>query len=348
VFLVGILVVLSCTTSNDSNVNSNTTGLASLTTTAVLSITTITAVSGGTISSDGGSAITAKGVCWSTIANPTIASATKTNDGSGTGAFVSNITGLTTNTTYYVRGYATNSIGTSYGNQVSFTTANSSNASVTDVDGNTYQSVTICSQTWTQSNLNVSKYSDGSPIPQVTDPTALVNLTTGAWCYYNNDPASEAVYGKLYNWYAAAGIYDAASLANPALRKKLAPTGWHVSTDDEWSTLINCLDPNADGGNNYNAVGSKMKATGTIQAGTGLWESPNTGATNETGFTGLPGGFLANYGVFSDVGNAGHWWSSSEYNITFGWSHYLYHNDRNVFKATNSKKSGMSVRCLKD
>lgn len=98
--------------------------------------------------------------------------------------------------------------------------SNTNTITVSDADGNIYQTVTICNQTWTKSNLNVSKYSDGTPIPQVTDPIAWQNLTTGAWCYNNNDTANGVVYGKLYNWYAVAGIYDAASASNPALRKK--------------------------------------------------------------------------------------------------------------------------------
>jgi uncharacterized protein (TIGR02145 family) len=99
------------------------------------------------------------------------------------------------------------------------------------------QTVNIGTQIWTTTNLNVDTYSDGTPIPQVTNPTAWTNLTTGAWCYYNNDPALGAIYGKLYNWYAAVGIYDAASLADPTLRKNLAPTGYHIPTDPEWTTL---------------------------------------------------------------------------------------------------------------
>jgi len=311
--------------------------LPTLSTTAVTGITNSTATSGGTITNDGGASITARGVCWSTIANPTIALATKTNDGSGTGAFVSDITGLAANTTYYVRGYATNSVGTSYGTEVNFTTANLSNTSVTDIDGNTYQSVTICSQTWTQRNLNVSKYSDGSPIPQVTDPTAWSNLTTGAWCYYNNDPASEAVYGKLYNWYAAAGIYDAASLANPTMRKKLAPAGWHVPSDAEWTLLTTCL-----GGESL--AGGKMKSTGTT-----LWYSPNTGATNESGFTGLPGGYrYGDDGTFNSVGVLGYWWSSAEGTTTDPWTRFLDYGGSNATRSYGPADYGFSVRCLRD
>jgi uncharacterized protein (TIGR02145 family) len=220
---------------------------------------------------------------------------------------------------------------------------------VTDIDGNTYQSVTNCGLTFTKQNLNVSKYSDGTPIPQVTDPTAWQNLTTGAWCYYNNDPANGAVYGKLYNWYAVAGIYDAASAANPALRKKLAPTGWHIPTDGEWSSLINCLDPNANGGSTFpNIAGGKMKATGTIQSGTGLWQSPNTEATNESGFSGLPAGCRSNDGTFSLIGGYGIWWSSSENDTTDAWYRALAYNDGFAYRLYSYKEGGFSVRCLRD
>jgi uncharacterized protein (TIGR02145 family) len=220
---------------------------------------------------------------------------------------------------------------------------------VTDIDGNVYQSVTNCGLTFTKQNLSVSKYSDGTVIPQVTDPTQWINLTTGAWCYYNNDPANGAVYGKLYNWYAVAGIYDAASAANPALRKKLAPNGWHIPSDGEWSSLINCLDPNADGGNNLpNIAGGKMKSIGTLQAGTGLWQSPNADATNESGFTGLPAGCRFDGGTFGTIGNNGLWWSSSEYFTTSAWFRALNYYNGDADSSSYDKFYGFSVRCVKD
>jgi uncharacterized protein (TIGR02145 family) len=219
---------------------------------------------------------------------------------------------------------------------------------VTDIDGNTYQSVTNCGLTFTKQNLNVSKYSDGTPIPQVQNATQWANLTTGAWCYYENNTANGPIYGKLYNWYAVAGIYDAASASNPALRKKLAPTGWHVPSDGEWSSLINCLDPNSDGGNNFNTAGGKMKATGTIQAGTGLWQDPNTQATNASGFTGLPAGYRASSGTFDGVGNYGLWWSSSEAYTTDAWFRGLYYSNGNASRVYSSKNYGFSLRCLRD
>jgi uncharacterized protein (TIGR02145 family) len=338
----------SLTYSNEVTLTPNATPvLPTLTTTAASSITQTTAISGGNILNDGSAAITARGVCWSTSPNPTISLATKTTDGLGSGAFTSNITGLTANTTYYVRAYATNSIGTAYGNEINFTTLQNSTGiniagpNVTDIDGNTYQSVTNCGQTWTKQNLNVSKYSDGTPIPQVTDPTAWANLTTGAWCYYNNDPANSPIYGKLYNWHAVAGIYDAASLANPALRKKLAPTGWHIPTDPEWTQLTDCL-----GG--QNVAGGKMKSIGTIQEGTGLWQIPNTDATNASGFTGLPAGGRDDDGPFLLIGSNGFWWSSSEESTTNAWNHNLSCYGDDAYRFNNPKKSGFSVRCLRD
>jgi uncharacterized protein (TIGR02145 family) len=221
---------------------------------------------------------------------------------------------------------------------------------VTDIDGNVYASVTNCGLTFTKQNLNVSKYSDGTLIPQVQDPTQWQNLTTGAWCYYANNTANGPIYGKLYNWYAVAGIYDAASSSNPALRKKLAPTGWHVPTDGEWGNLINCLDPNADGGNSFNTAGGKMKSIGTIQAGTGLWQDSNTAVTNASGFTGLPAGSRGSNGAFSvyGVGQGGNWWSSSESNTTSAWLRSLYYLNETANRSGNSKKLGLSVRCLRD
>ena len=320
--------------------------LPTLTTTSVSSITQITAISGGNISNDGGAAITAKGVCWSTNSNPTIALTTKTTNGTGTGVFTSNIAGLTAGTTYYIRAYATNSVGTAYGNQVSFTTLQSATGingpNVTDIDGNTYQSVTNCGLTFTKQNLIVSKYSDGTPIPEVTSPTAWENLTTGAWCYYANNATNEPIYGKLYNWYAVAGIYDAASAANPALRKKLAPTGWHVPTDPEWTQLTDCL------GGNFQNAGGKMKSIGSIEARTGLWISPNTKATNESGFSGIPGGIRFETGSFTKVGLWGNWWSSSESSIGGAWSRKLSYDDGGAYSFDADIREGFSVRCVKD
>jgi uncharacterized protein (TIGR02145 family) len=186
--------------------------------------------------------------------------------------------------------------------------------------------VTICSQQWMDKNLDVSKYRNGDDIPQVTDPTAWAALTTGAWCYYNNDPANGAVYGKLYNWYA---------VNDP---RGLAPAGFHIPTDAEWTTIVTCL-----GG--ASVAGGKMKETGTTH-----WSAPNTGATNSSGFTGLPGGHRDWSGSFDgvDVGFNVFWWSSTENDPTQAWFRYLYYGGGNIFRLNGLKQFGFSVRCLRD
>ena len=317
--------------------------LPTLTTTTATSITFTSASSGGSITSDGGSSIISKGVCWSSSSSsPTIALNTKTSNGSGTDSFSSSLTGLNSATTYYIRAYATNSAGTAYGNAVSFNT----------LAGVSSPSVTIGTQTWMTKNLDVATYSDGTVIPQVTDPTAWANLTTGAWCYYNNDSLIGATYGKLYNWYAVAGIWNEASKTDANKRKKLAPAGWHVPTDIEWNTLIKYLDPKSDGDSNNNIAGGKLKLAGTIEAGTGLWHSPNIDATNESGFFGLPAGYRSAGFVayFNDFGRYSWWWSSSEYNPypSRSLNRNLIHIFGYVNRTMMDKEYGLSVRCLRD
>ena len=196
--------------------------------------------------------------------------------------------------------------------------------------------VRIGTQVWMTRNLNVSRYSDGTIIPEVNEQSQWVNLTTGAWCYFASNTANGTIYGKLYNWYAVAGIYDAASAANPALRKKLAPDGSHVPSDAEWTTLTSFL-----GGESV--AGGKMKATGTS-----LWLSPNTEATNSSGFTGLPGGFRGSLGNFFSIGTSGYWWSSTESGTLRAWYRYLESGNGNTIRDYVGKGDGLSVRCLKD
>jgi uncharacterized protein (TIGR02145 family) len=218
-----------------------------------------------------------------------------------------------------------------------------------DQEGDAFTSVIIGSQEWMSENLSVASYTDGTPIPQVTDPNLWVALTTGAWCWYNNDSATyAATYGRLYNWYAVVGIYDAASAADPNLRKQLAPTEWHVPSDAEWSGMINFLDPTADGGNNPNIAGGMMKTTGTIEEGTGLWLSPNAGASNLSGFSGVPGGIRYDFGEYMNIERNGFWWSSTEYTTDFAWRRYVYTINEYVTRNYEYKHLGFSVRCLKD
>lgn len=182
--------------------------------------------------------------------------------------------------------------------------------------------VTIGTQIWTCQNLNVSTYRNGEIIPQVTDPAVWNTLTTGAWCYYNNDPANEAVYGKLYNWYA---VNDS---------RGLAPTSWHVPTDAEWTVLTGYL-----GG--PSVAGGKMKALT-------YWDSPNTGATNSSCFTGLPGGARNSSGDYYYIGNYGEWWSSTENYTNYAWARGLNSSSGSAGRGYSSEKSGLYVRLVKD
>ena len=194
-------------------------------------------------------------------------------------------------------------------------------------DEKTYTSLTICSQQWMDKNLDVTTYRNGDLIPYVTDPTAWAALTTGAWSYYNNDPSTNATYGKLYNWYA---------VNDP---RGLAPVGWHIPTDAEWTTLEPCLNAIVPTGN----VGGKMKVTGTT-----TWQSPNTGATNSSGFAGLPGGGREGNGTFLYVTYSGYWWSSTEGSSTSAWARGLEYDTGNIGMDNASKREGLSVRCLRD
>ena len=189
--------------------------------------------------------------------------------------------------------------------------------------------VTICNQIWMTKNLDVDHYRNGEVIPQVTDSAQWVNLTTGAWCYYNNDAANGSIYGKLYNWYA---VNDA---------RGLSPSGYHIPTDAEWTSLENCL-----GGSSI--AGGALKEAGVMH-----WNSPNTGATagatNSSGFTALPGGDRGS--SFIKLGIRGNWWESyveSGYPQPDSWVRYLFYDYSDMDRGKSWKKSGLSVRCVKD
>ena len=182
-------------------------------------------------------------------------------------------------------------------------------------------------------NLKTIKYNDGTAIPLVTNNTTWGNLTTPGFCWYNNDSATnKTIYGALYNWFA---VHTG----------RLCPTGWHVPTDADWSTLIVYL-----GG--VNVAGGKMKSTGTIGDGTGLWQDPNTGATNESGFTALPGGERTLGGAFLGIGTGGAWWSSSIGDIAGDTDYRYLEYDYNIvyFMGVGGDflMEGHSVRCLRD
>ena len=184
--------------------------------------------------------------------------------------------------------------------------------------------VIIGDQIWALKNLDVDTYADGTAIPQVTDPVEWAGLTTGAWCYYNNDPATGAIYGKLYNFYA---------ISDP---RGLAPTGYHVPTETEWNTLTTYLGGMA-------VAGGKIKETGIVH-----WNAPNTAATNESLFTALPGGGRLANGPFFGIGNLGFWWTSSESTVTNAWFRRAFYNSAEVDRANVNKPIGLSIRLIKN
>ncbi len=199
---------------------------------------------------------------------------------------------------------------------------------VLDVDGNLYKIVVIGKQEWFAENLKTTRYNDGTLIPNVIDNTQWSNLTTGAWCYYNNDDKYNAKYGKLYNWYAVNRTANGT--------KNVCPTGWHVPTDAEWTVLTDYL-----GGRGI--AGGKMKEVGTIN-----WVSTDIFATNVSLFSALPGGNRDGKGYYDGVGNDGFWWSSTEFYTDDAWYRYLFSSNPFATSGYYNKRSGLSVRCLRD
>jgi|GEM_PF-1318188 len=213
-------------------------------------------------------------------------------------------------------------------------------STVTDIDGNVYNVVAIGDQCWMAENLKTSQYQDGSSIPNETEDNTWVELASGAWAHYNNNSQYDAIYGKLYNWYA---------VSDP---RNVCPTGWHVPTDAEWQQLEAALGmpstelaQTAFRGGAQN-VGGKLKS-----AGTQYWYTPNYGATNESGFSGLPGGFRNTNGA-----NGGYlvmefqslWWSSTESDLDWAWFRKIHYNFNSVYRLTEFKSNGFNVRCVKD
>jgi len=309
---------------------------ASVTTNVITSITETSAVCGGKINSDGGAPILAKGICWSSTQNPSI-SDSKTNDGQDSGSFTSMISELTSGTTYYVRAYASNSQGTGYGNEMSFRTTWDNSTTITDVDGNVYQTVAIEDQIWMAENLKTTRYADGTAIPLKESASGWdsIGFTDRAYCWYENDASNGETYGALYTWIAATDS-TTSSNAIPSDVQGVCPDGWHLPSDGEWSILIDYL-----GGESV--AGGKLKETGMTH-----WLNYNEGATNESGFTALPGGTRLNDGRFGKMGSGGYWWTSTEGDTYLAW--YLFLGDRHaeVRKYNVFKNSSFSVRCVKD
>lgn len=298
----------------------------SLTTTTISSITQTSARSGGKITNDGGAAVTMRGVCWSTSSIPTTGLNTKTTDGAGPETFASEIAVLTSGTTYFVRAYAVNSAGTGYGNELSFTTHDIN--SIRDIEGNDYDIITIGTQVWMKENLRVTKYNDDHAINKVTNPeTWFSDLITASFGENDRDIEYVSAYGRIYNRYV---VID---------ERNICPAGWHVPTDAEWTTLEIYL-------------GGSSIAGGKLKSLTG-WLNPNTGATNESGFSAIagsypvkpraPGGVILPAYYDPNPGFAC-WWSSD------GNLKRLEYNSTSIFSGGGDGpySAVYSIRCLKD
>ena len=324
-------------------------------TTIASNISDVCASCGGNVVSDGGDSVIARGVCWSTSPAP-VCTNSHTTDGGGTGIFVSDLTGLRFNTTYYVRAFATNSIGTAYGNEVSFTTTYlpfgdaqpcPGLSTLTDIDGNVYSTVKIGNQCWMKENLRSKRYSDNTPIThgsQQSDDTPY-------WYYPANDSSYMLTFGLLYNW--AAAMYGASSNnTNPSGVQGICPSGWHMPSHAEWLQLINHL---REHGQQYGCLGQScwlaksLASTTAWQYASSTCHPGNDPSTNNTsGFSAFP---AEHYGDnhYYGYGQTAFFWSTTIYessNNPYIFKISCFEDDVIIQQGINSW--GFSVRCLKD
>jgi len=323
--------------SSETSFTTNPVSGATITTAEVTEITSNSAVSGGTITADGGSPVIARGVCWSTSQNPTTDDA-KTSDGSGSGSFISSLTRLLPSTTYYIRAYATNSVQTSYGNTLSFTTQPIPIVIV--FDGHEYSTISIGNQIWMTENLQTTHYQNGDPIITGLTNNDWSTTTSGAYSIYNDDDANIDSYGLLYNWYA---VTD---------NRNICPAGWHVPSNNDWAILADYLIANGFGfeGNGID-IGKAMAATSgwdpsTITGTVGNNQPEN----NISGFSAVPAGFRNRDGSYDYAGSYGFWWSTSESSDGSIYApHSFLHYTSDILGNTDfNKHKGLSVRCLRD
>ncbi len=294
----------------------------------------------GTLSSDGGTNMVSRGFCYDTQSdvtrnnNPVYTS--NSNPGYGEGQEIWIQYNLLPNTKYYVRAFAENSKGVAYGEELEITTGPVFTADfpVVDFEGNSYNTVKIGSQIWMAENLQSTVYNDGSAIPYVTDEEVWKELETPGYCWLENNSGYKVPYGALYNWHTVQ-------------TGKLAPIGWRVPTDADWTKLFQYLGGNVD----FNFfAGAKMK-----EAGSTHWSPPNSGATNESGWTGLPGmyrhssGFFL--GQFPDLNtrwSAGYWWSATSADVTEANFVTLGSGGSAIWISHINRQYGFSVRCIKN
>jgi uncharacterized protein (TIGR02145 family) len=312
---------------NELSFKSASPGVPTLTTTAVSSLSPTTGISGGNITSDGGAAVTARGIVWNTSPEPTTAN-NKTTNGQGTGTFSSSLSGLVNGTVYYVRSYATNSSGTAYGNELRIITP------VADIEGNIYKTTQIGNQVWMAENLRTTKYNNNTLIPNEPDSLRWMALTTPGYIWYRNSAANKPL-GGLYNWFTVA-------------TGNLCPQGWHVPTNPEFQSMEVVagvpVDSVALWGWRGKGIGTKLKATSGFTVNTG---------TDVIGFSAVGSGYRSwSNSEFRGKNEIAYYWTSTDdainakptvayYRRLDGTTHY-------IFKATTDKKSGKSIRCIKN
>ncbi len=290
------------------------------------------------ITEDGGAEVTSRGIVWNTIPNPDVVTNEKmTIDGSGIGTFVSVMDDLSNNTTYYVRAYATNSVGTSYGLEMSFTTLEAyftPGSEVLDIDGNTYSTVIVEATEYITSNLRTSRYNDGTPLLRADNSSTWNTNSSPMYCWYNDDSvANEVKYGKLYNHHAINN-------------GNLCPTGWHVASDSEWKHFefylgMNETDTSQTGWRGTDQ-GAKLKECGNIN-----WLAPNVDATNQSGFSATGAGSRNNDGGFEGQGESYCIWTSTMDISSYSWMRKLTNAEPRIYRGIEADENGFSVRCVK-
>jgi len=324
--------------------------LPTISTSPVTEVTANSAKSGGNLLNQGGDPYTViRGIVWGLTSNPTINDNVGINvEGDGLGTFTSVLTNLEPGTIYYIRAFSTNVLGTGYGNEVNFQTASYiPGDGVSDVDGNDYNTIIIGNQEWMAENLKTTKYNDNTAIPYVTDNTEWKNLTSPAYCWYdNNEAVYKNSYGALYNWYTV----------NTG---KLCPTGWKVPSDDDWTVLANHIIDNYPDINSNN-IGDKLKSCRQVNSPLGnecetsvhpRWNSHDVYyGTNDFGFSASPGGYRYFWAAtFTSIGQSGSWWSSTGLNENEARGRSIKYNFSDIqMLSFESLQSGYSVRCIKD
>ncbi|MCD4695998.1 MAG: hypothetical protein K8S16_07130, partial [Bacteroidales bacterium] len=312
--------------------------LPTVTTASITDILQTIATGGGDVTDNGGTTVTARGICWSLNTNPTLAD-DFTTDGSGTGVFISSLTSLSPDTEYFVRAYATNSDGTAYGNEVSFTSSGPcpGTPTVTDAEGNVYNTIQIGNQCWMAENLNVGIAINATNGGSNNNGDQTNNGIIEKYCY-DNSTSNCATYGGLYQW------DEVMQYSTTAGTQGICPAGWHIPTDDEWKVLEGTVDSLYGVGHpEWDGFGYRG-----FDAGMRLKSQTDWNGDDASGFNGLASGSYSKfYDSFNYMGTYGSFWTSSEYS-THAYQRYLFDNNGEVGRNHITKNDGRHVRCLKN